>query len=116
MTEPKPYHEVFDQFVGEISSYDLATDEATTAIKNFETFSKCRPQPVEPEPIPEPVPETAWEKFKCTTSRVWDNETTRVLIKAGGAFGGVVLVTWSTIHRDHVVERQALQQANQRPS
>jgi hypothetical protein len=47
---------------------------------------------------------------------VWDNETTRVLIKAGGAFAGVALVTWATVRRDHVLTREALSQANQRIS
>ena len=95
---------------------DLSSEEATTAMKNLKTFSECRPAAPEPEPTPDPVPTTAWEKFKLGSSRVWDNETTRVFIKAGGAFAGVALVAYSTIHKDHVIERQALAQANQRNS
>lgn len=117
MPEPhETYDEVLEQFLGEVRQFDLASDEATTAMKNLEVLSKCRPPAPEPEPIPDPVPETAWGRFALGASRVLDNETTRTIIKAGGAFAGVALVTFSTIKRDHVVERQALQQANQRPN
>lgn len=113
-------NETFDvklkDLIEEAASFDIQSDEATTAMKNLETFSKCRPPVPEPEPTPEPVPVTRWERFKCGTAAVWDNETTRTLIKAGGAFAGVALVAYSTIQRDHVMERQALAQANQRPS
>lgn len=64
------------------------------------------------EAIPEP--NTVMGKLKANLNGVWDNETTRVLIKAGGAFAGVALVAWTTIHRDHVITRDALSQANQR--
>jgi hypothetical protein len=112
-------NETFDvklkDLIEEASNFDLASEEATTAMRNLETFSKCRPPAViEPEPVPEPfVPTTVWEKVKAGAVCVWDNETTRVLIKAGGAFAGVGLVAYSTIHRDHVLERQSLAQANQ---
>lgn len=95
---------------------DLASDDATTRMKNLKLFSECRPQPIPvAEPIPEP-PTTRWGKFCCWAGRVWDNETTRVTIKAGGALSGVALVAYSTIHKDHVIERQAIAQANQRNS
>ena len=103
-------------FVDRIAKEDLMSEETTTAMKNLEIFSKCRPQALEPEPTPEPVPTTTWEKVKAGASCVWDNETTRVTIKAVGAFAGVALVAYSTIHRDHVLERQAMNQANQRIS
>lgn len=113
-------HERFDDtfmdFVDRVSTIDLASEDATTAMKNLETFSKCRPTEPEPEPTPDPEPTTVWGKVKLSTVRVWDNETTRVLIKAGGAFAGVAVVAYSTIHKDHVIERQALAQANQRSS
>lgn len=92
---------------------DIHSDEATAAIKNLKTFSECRPP--QPDPDPDPEPTTFWGQTKCAVARVWDNETTRVLIKAGGAFAGVAAVAYSTIHKDHVLERQALNQANQRP-
>lgn len=103
--------ELIDQVTDNI---DLSSDEATAAMKNLKTFSECRPPKPEPEPTPDPVPATRWGKVKAATSCVWDNETTRVLIKAGGAFAGVAVVAYSTIHKDHVMERQALAQANQR--
>lgn len=93
---------------------DLSSNEATTTMKNLKTFSECRPPKPEPEPDPEPVPTTMWGKLKDGTSKIWDNETTRVLIKTGGAFAGVAVVAYSTIHKDHILERQAIQQANQR--
>ncbi len=107
------FRELIDKVTDDI---DLASDDATTAIKNLKTFSECRPpQPPEPDPIPE-APTTRWGKVKAATAVVWDNETTRVLLKTGGAFAGVVVVAYSTIHKDHVMERQALAQANQRNS
>lgn len=93
---------------------DLATKEAETTMKNLKTFSECRPPKPEPEPIPDPVPTTVWGKVKAGASSVWDNETTRVFIKAGGAFAGVAVVVYSTVKRDHVIDRQAIAQANQR--
>lgn len=95
---------------------DLESNEATTAMKNLETFSKCRPPQPEPEPISDPEPTTVRGRMGRVTARVWDNETTRVLIKAGGAFAGVAYVTYATIKRDHVLERQAIDQAHQRNS
>ena len=102
----------------DLENLDITDDAATQALKNFQIFSACRP-PQPPEPEPEPiivVPTTVWGKAKAGAAAVWDNETTRVLIKSGGAFAGVALVAWSTIKRDHVMERTALAQANQRPS
>lgn len=119
MTDNEPtksHDEVLAQFVDEVQHLDLSSPEATTAMKNLETFSKIQlPQP-EPVPAPIVVPTTPWGRFAAAAARALDNETTRTIIKAGGAFGGVALVTFTTIKRDHVVERQALQQANQRPS
>jgi len=110
------YDEVLLDFLANVKDHDLSTEDATTAMKNLETFSKCRPPEPEPEPTPDPVPVTRWEKVKAAASSVWDNETTRVVIKAGGAFAGVAVVAYSTIHKDHVIELQALAQANQRSS
>lgn len=113
-------HERFDdqltKFVGEVANFDLASDEATTAMKNLKLFSECRPPKPEPELIPDPVPVTKWEKFKAGAAKVLDNETTRTFVKAAGALGGVIVVTYATIHKDHVIERQAIAQANQRSS
>lgn len=113
-------HEVYDtrlaQLIEEATSFDIQSEESTKAMKNLEVFSKCRPPQPEPETEPTVVPTTKWGKFKAEAGSVLDNETTRALIKAGGAFAGVGLVVWSTIKRDHVMERTALQQANQRPS
>lgn len=110
------YNEVFCEALIEMKSHDLATDEATTAVKNLKVLSECRPPDSEPEPEPTPEPITVLDKVKVGLSGVWDNETTRVFIKAGGAFAGVALVTWTTVHRDHVMTREALSQANQRNS
>jgi hypothetical protein len=110
------YNKVFVEFLENVKDHDLATDAASAAMKNLKTFSECRPPDPEPQPEPTPEPTTFWERTKAGTARVWDNETTRVLIKAGGAFAGVALVAYSTIHKDHVMERQALAQANQRNS
>lgn len=111
-------HERFDEqmvrFIEEIATHDLASDEATAAVKNLKTFSECRPPKPEPEPIPEPVPTTRWGKFKVGAARVLDNETTRTFMKAAGPVIGVVVVTYTTIKKDHVLERQAINQANQR--
>lgn len=112
--------DLYDQhqrrLIDEFDKIDIASDDFASATKNLSAFSQVRALMPEPEPAPAPVPVTKWERLKCGVSAVWDNETTRVLIKAGGAFAGVGLVVWSTIHKETVVERTALAQANQRNS
>ena len=112
------YDATFNGLVAEAASFDLQTEAATTAMQNLERFSKCRPPEPTPEivPDPDPVPLTGWEKVRCSVASALDNETTRTGIKAIGAFAGVALIAWATIHKDHVIERQALSQANQRNS
>ena len=105
-------HELID----EAASLNVQSDDLTAAAKNLEALSKVRTLLPDPEPVPTPVPVTKWEQVKAGLTSVWDNETTRVLIKAGGAFAGVGLVVWSTVRRDHQLERDALSQANQRNS
>lgn len=111
-------NEVFDdKIVDALESIDftkMSDDETTVAVKNLKTLSECRPPQPETDPDTQTVPETTWEKVKFSTAKVWDNETTRVLIKSGGALASVLVVAYSTIHKDHVIERQALAQANQR--
>lgn len=117
---PREVHETrLAQLIEEASHFDLHDDKTTTALRNLKTFSELKLPPVpepEPTPEPEPIPATGWAKVKENVAAVWESETTRAVIKAGGAFAGVALVAWTTIHRDHVMERQALAQANQRPS
>ena len=108
------YNETFDKLVSEAAGHELHTEAATTAVKNLKTFSECRPPAPELEIVPDPVPTTAWERVKHGTARIWDNETTRVFLKAAGAFAGVWYVAHTTIQKDHVIERQAMNQANQR--
>ena len=102
--------------IDEMTQIDIASDDFSSATKNLAAFATVRPLLPEPDPDPTPVPVTKWDRFKAATAAVWDNETTRVFIKAAGAFGGVGLVVYSTIHKDHVIERSALGQANQRNS
>jgi hypothetical protein len=108
------YDEVYVDMLDQLKSFGIGDDSATTAVKNLKTLSECRPPAPEPKPQPEPI--TVLEKVKANVFGVWDNETTRVLIKASGAFAGVALVTWATVRRDHVFVRDALSQANQRIS
>lgn len=115
----QPPNEIYDarlsQLIDETASHDLTSDDFTTSAKNLMLFSQVRNLMPQPDPTPEVVvPTTPLEKAKAVVAGVWDNETTRVLIKAGGAFGGVALVVYSSIKRDTVLERQAMQQANQR--
>jgi hypothetical protein len=94
---------------------DVTNPSTTDAVKALETLSKVHTAlKPEPEIIPDPVyiPVTRLEKFRAGLSKAWDNETTRAVIKAGGAFAGVAYVTHATIKKDHILERQALAQAN----
>lgn len=113
-------NETFDvhlkHFMDEVAQLELNTDQATTAISNLQKFSQCRPPVPEPVPIPEPVPNTRWGKVKAGAWCFWQSETTQVAIKAAGSLGAVGLVVFSTIHRDHVLGRQAFEQAHQRQS
>lgn len=111
------FDEIFEDKLDQFSKIDIASDDAVTAMSVLEKLSKLRPAP-EPEPVPEPVivEKTKMQKAQAWVGAVLDNETTRVAIKAAGAFGGVALVVWSTVKRDHVLQREAMTQANQRPS
>lgn len=96
---------------------DLESEETARAVKNLADFSKCRPPAPQPAPstdvvVPETPEPTRRQKVMAGMGRVLDNETMRTFIKAGGTFAGVALVAYSTIHKDHVLERQALAQAN----
>lgn len=106
------FDDAFKTVLQKATSPDPSTEAATTAIKNLKILSECRPP--EPEPEPSPTPITRRGKLLAAASSAWDNETTRVLIKSGGAFAGVALVAWTTIRKDHIIERQALSQATQR--
>lgn len=105
----------FTELIEAVPTIGLDQEDSTAIIKNLKTFSECRPPQPEPEPTPDPVPTTRWGKAKAGLASALDNETTRTLIKAGGAFAGVAVVAYSTIHKDHVLERQAIAQANQQP-
>lgn len=110
------YDEVYREMLTNVKDRDLSEDDTATAMKNLRVFSECRPPAPAPELEATPEPTTFWGKLKAGAAGVWDNETTRVLIKAGGAFAGVAVVTWTTVHRDHVIERTAMSQATQRIS
>lgn len=111
MNKYEAFDEKYTSFVYAIDPADAASEETTAAIKNLILLSQAGP----PTSDVEPAPITRWEKFKVGAAKALDNETTRVAIKATGAFAGVGLVVWSTIHRDHVLDRQALGQANTPP-
>lgn len=115
MDDPKElFDKTFVDAVKEAASHELSDEGTTTVMKNLKLLSEVTVPETVAKSIPEPT--TLWGKTKAGVSKVWDNETTRVLIKAGGAFAGVATVAYTTIHKDHVMERQALAQANQRPS
>lgn len=118
-TDPhKLLTETFVDLVERTANIDPTSSEATTAIKNLDSFSKLKPPAPAPapEPIVTPPPEpTTWARVRTAVAGVLDNETTRTLIKAGGGLAGVAVVAYTTIHKDHVMERNALNQANQRP-
>lgn len=113
MSKPRETFDArFEELIEATANYDLHTDDATTAMKNLEAYSRCRPPESPTEPETDPL--EGWARVRDGIAKVWNNETTRVFIKAGGTFAGVALVTYSTIRKDHVIERQALAQANQR--
>jgi len=113
--DPDRFEAIQNGFLDQIDQEPLEADKTATMIKNLEAFSKLQPRVPAPEPATTPpLPETKWDRFKCGVAKVWDNETTRVAIKAGASVGGVIFVGWQTIHKDRVIERQALAQANQR--
>lgn len=117
MTKPRDtFDAVLPEMIAKIAELpDLHSREATDSIKNFKLFSEARPTvDPEPEPVPEPVIMTKKGRALAWLGRVVDNETARTVIKAGASIGGVAIVTYATIRRDHIIEKQALAQANQR--
>lgn len=108
---PQLFEAKFNNLLAKLPD-DLTDESAQNAMKAFETFSKTRPPEPEPEILPDPVPTTRLGKIRAGLSTALDNETTRTVIKAAGAFAGVAYVTHATIKKDHILERQALAQAN----
>lgn len=111
MNPSEAFETKFAELIEEAASHEIHTEDATVAIKNLETFSKCRPEAAE---VPEEVPTDKWGRIKYHAAKAWDNETTRVSIKAAGALAGTLAVVAATIRRDHVLERDALNQSNQK--
>jgi hypothetical protein len=115
-TPTDAFNELFIEAVADLKNRELDAESTTTAINNFVNLSKAQPTPPEPVVDPNPVPETRWGRVKLGVRNAWDNETTRTVIKAGGSLLGVVVVANATIKKDHVLERQALDQAHQPPA
>ena len=115
MTDPQEfYNESFEDLTRRVLNLDPATSDASTAFKNLKTFSEVT-VPGRPKPPPTPEPTSRLGKAKAAIVKALDNETTRVAIKSLAYVGGVMTVTYATIRKDHVLERQALDQARQRP-
>lgn len=100
------FDKVYSEALAQIQPEALYDEEAADFLRNLRLLSECRP-PVTAEPEA-PTPTTGAGKLRAAVAGVWDNETTRVFIKAGGAFAGIALVVWSTVHRDHVIQREAM--------
>lgn len=114
MTDPtQAFNDKLVELIANVPT-DLESSEAAAAMKTLESFSNVHKALPDPEPVLPPEPTTLGGKAGRAIGRFWDNETTRALIKAGGAFAGVAVVAHATIKRDHVLERQAIDQANQR--
>jgi hypothetical protein len=115
MDDPQTFHnETYEDLATRVMNLDPASAEFTTAVKNLKLFSEVT-VPGRPKPSSPPEPTTLWEKTKKNVVRALDNETTRVLIKGLSSVAGVGIVAYATIRKDHVLERQALDQARQRP-
>lgn len=115
--DPQDFDDTVTNLVDRLARRDLSDDTIMKEITALGKFAELRRVVVtvpEPAPTLAPIPESAWCRVKAGAARIWDNETTRVAIKAGGALTGVIVVAWSTIHKDGVLEKQALAQANTR--
>ena len=117
---PTFYDENLKELIDKATDLPLESDAATKAMVNLEKFSNLHARLPQLQKQTPPAPTshkepTRWDRVKAGMSCVYDNETTRAIIKAGGALGGVAIVAYSTIKKDHVMERQALAQANQPP-
>jgi hypothetical protein len=108
MTDLPQLHD--DKFASMIAAFpaDITSEEAVRASKVLETFSKTRPIDPEPEIPTHTVPTTRLGKIKAGIASAWDNETTRVALKAGLGFAGIAYVTHATVKKDHILEKQAI--------
>lgn len=114
MDNPHALHnEVYAVLAARVRDGDPSDPATMAAAKILKTFSESTIPPTANPTHTTPI--TRWQKIRANVGGVIDNETTRTIIKALGAFGGVAYVTHATIKRDHVLERTALAQANQRP-
>lgn len=110
MDDHESLQEKFQSLLDTIDPADSGSAIELDKIRNLQELSKIQP----PADV-RPIPTTVVGKARATAWNIWDNETTRVVIKSGLAAAGVLGVTWATVHRDHVLTRDALSQANQTP-
>jgi len=116
MDQHELFEDTFNGKIAELSKFDINSDEFATGVKSLRVLSEVRPTKPEPEPLPDPVPTTWYGKLWAGICSAADSETTRTIIKVSGPLAAVGLVTYTTIHKDHVLERNALAQANQSPA
>lgn len=107
------FNAAYAKLVAQVADGDPSDPATMNAAKILKTFSESTVPPTAAQTPTTPT--TRWQKIRAQVGGVLDNETTRTVIKALGAFGGVAYVTRATVKRDHVLERTALAQANQRP-
>jgi DNA-binding transcriptional regulator PaaX len=107
--EKQPYElhdEASAKMIEQIMNADLTTEEGAALVKNFRTFTESQPHRPDPALDPDPVPTTWYGKTARKVGCALETETARTLIKAGAHLGGVALLVFATIKRDHVLERQ----------
>jgi len=109
------YNEKFNDLVADIDPANFGSEVETQKIKDLKIFSEARPPAVEPTPLPEPVPTTWYGKAWVGCKRVAAHDNFGILVKSGLAAASVLGVTYATVKRDHVVEKQSMAQANQAP-
>lgn len=114
-TPEEEYANLYKDQALKVAKLDPKEDTTLAAAKTLQVIANAHPYRYPTEPAPEPVPTTFGGKFKKGAVAVYESETTRAIVKAGGALAGVVAVIYATIHKDHVLERQSVQQANQKP-
>lgn len=116
MTSPlESFNEKYNDLVMDIDPAAFGSELETQKVKDLKLFSESLPAHLAPEPEPEPVPTTKLGQFWCGFKRAAASENFGIFIKSGFAALAVGGVTYATVKNDHVLEKQALAQANQTP-
>lgn len=105
-----------EMYVTLVNDIDPAEDAdiTKTKVELVSKFADSFPAHLLPEPTPEPVPTTRLGRFWHGCKQAAKSENFGTGLKVAGGAASTAMVVYATILRDHHLEREPFQQANQK--